>query len=990
MRRACILVFLAWGVQAASPLALPPPAAGQQSVSRDAHILDSLAFEENRGQLDRRVQFVLRAPDYTAFFLKDRVTIGFRAADGRISTVAMRLCRASGRVRLAGLDTLPVRTSYFLGTNAAKWVRGVPHFARLRYRNVYRDVDLVFRWEAGKIEYDWVVAPGGDPAAIRVGFDRDAQVLREETGDLVVRKDGFIWRHRKPVAYQEDEGRPVPVKASFRILAARRWAGVHVSGYNRTRTLILDPAVRFSIVFGGHGANRTVGGFQDSGNAVAYNPALNFVYVAGTAVSLNFPRGNFRFQVQNGGSDAFVASGGINGNGTLAGLDVFFLGGSLNDAATGVAFDLQGNVYLAGYTQSTDFPLVNAARTAPGGGFVAKFASDFSALVYSTYVSSSPVPLAIAVDPGGSAYITGAADPKLFTASPQAFQASASGFQPAFALKLDPAGKLTYATFLGTGDGGGDMGYGIAVDDASSAYIAGFAGSPSFPTTPGVLQPACTGNHCAGAFVTKLNAAGSALVYSTFLGGGSGAVAHAIALDAAGDAYVAGGASTPFPGSPWQTGFPTTSGAFEQTTQALSAGFVAKLNPTGTALVYSTLLAGPQSGLFDPGSGANAIALDTAGGVYVTGWTQQADFPLVNPIQAALGSAQTCSGSQGMGGELCGDAFVSKLSPNGSALEWSTYLGGSDYDAGNGIAAAAGDVFVTGVTVSYDFPGYAGYTGCIYPPSSGCAGYPVIPGSVFLVHLSESADAAALMGPGVTSAASFATGVTPGGLATIFGAGFTAVQGVQTAACCPLPTELGGVSVAFGEGLEPVPLLALTSQQINLVVPWSTQAGADPDYVPVTVYVNGVPSLPVMAAFSQYQPALYAANAGYAAAQHGADYSPVTVANPAQPGEVIVLYADGLGPVQPGVADAEPAPSNPPPATVVNPVVAIGGVQAEVLFSGLAPGFVSLYQLNVRVPSGVPAGDQEVVVSIFEAAGLAYASPAIKLAVGQGSQAHKN
>lgn len=974
---------------------LPAAAVAGSAIATDARALPSLAFEANRGQLDRRVQFVLRAPDYTAFFLEDRVTIGFRAEDGSASTVSMKLRGANRRAALEGVDEIAIRAGYLRGRDAARWVRNVPHYAKLCYRDIYPGVDLVFRREADRLEYDWVVAPGGDPSAIRVRFDSDASVVTDPGGDLVVSRKGFTWRHRKPSAYQNTGRARAPVSVAFRIFAGRE-GGFDVSGYDRTRSLVIDPVIVFSIVFGGHGANRTVNGFGDAGNAVAYNPALSSVYVAGTAVSMNFPQGDSKYQVHNEGSDAFVACFAIKADGTTASLSVYFLGGSLNDAATGVTFDPLGNVYVAGYTFSTDFPLVNAMQSTPGGGFVAKFTSDFSSLVYSTYVGSLRLggpgsqPLAVAADTSGNAYVTGEADPALFTATPGAFQTTAAaGSYPAFVLKLGPSGKTSYATFLGNTDV--EWGAAVAVDASSNAYVAGFTSS-GFPTTPGVIQPACTANipsGCTGAFVAKLNSAGTALLYSTFLGGGSGASANALAVDTAGNAYVAGSTLTPNPVLPGLINFPTTPGSFQQTTQEGAAAFISKLNPTGTALVYSTLVAGPgPPPAYEGGiSSVNGIAIDAAGAAYLTGFTQQPDFPLSDPIQAVIGSEQLCaegaSPSPVGAGVVCGDAFVAKLSPDGSALEWSTYLGGSDWDSGSGIAASGGDVYVTGTTVSYDFPGYPSYTTCIYPQTfSGCAGYPVIPGSVFLAHLNESANAAGLSGPGVTSAASFATGVTPGALVTIFGTGFTNAPGVQTATCCPLPTELGGVSVDFYFGSGPAPLLAVSNEQINLVAPWEFEPGWDPSYTPVTVYVNGLPGLPVMAAFSPYQPALYTTGGTYAIAQHSSNYSLITSASPAQPGEVIILYANGLGPVQPAVAPGAAAPSNPPATTVVNPTVTIGGTLAEVSFSGLAPGFVSLYQLNVRVPQSTQPGNQAVVVSIYEGPGLAYTSPAAELLVG--------
>jgi hypothetical protein len=318
------------------------------------------------------------------------------------------------------------------------------------------------------------------------------------------------------------------VNVSFRTYPGRS-VGFSVPRYNRSETLVIDPQVVVSMLLGAHGTPGTVFPFSDAGNAIAYNPALNSVYVAGTAVSLNFPTGK-SFQLHNLGSDAFIASIPLNPLGSPAGpigiVTIYFLGGSLNDGATGVALDPSGNVYLSGYTFSTDFPVVNAMRNVPGGGFVAKFKSDFSTLTYSTYVGASleygtpnSDPLAIAVDSGGNAYVTGQADPSLFTATPGAFQTTApSGSYPAFALKLNPVGKLVYATFLGTGIN--ELGYAIAVDASSNAYIAGSAYPASdFPTTAGVV---CGGGSCGQAFVAKLNPAGTGLIYSTFVGASTG------------------------------------------------------------------------------------------------------------------------------------------------------------------------------------------------------------------------------------------------------------------------------------------------------------------------------------------------------------------------------------------------------------------------------------------------------------------------------------
>jgi hypothetical protein len=276
-----------------------------------------------------------------------------------------------------------------------------------------------------------------------------------------------------------------------------------------------------------------------------------------------------------------------------------------------------------------------------------------------------------------------------FPTTPGAFQTTfvgvyGTGF-PAFDVfvtKLSPSGSsLAYSTFLaGTSS---DVGNGIAVDGTGSAYAAGFTLSNDFPTTSGAFQTSRSGPR--DAFVAKLNASGSALDYSTLLGGSGPDESHGVATDGTGHAYVTGLAGS--------GNFPTTPGAYDPTVNLNSDAFVTKLNVSGSGLDYSTALGGSA---FEQGDG---IAVDTAGSAYVTGYTQSANFP-VTP-----GAPQTSFAG-------LRDAFVTKLNSSGSSLGYSTYLGGSEgepnnggYDEGRGIAVdGSGNASVAGFTSSSDFP----------------------------------------------------------------------------------------------------------------------------------------------------------------------------------------------------------------------------------------------------------------------------------------------
>ena len=357
-----------------------------------------------------------------------------------------------------------------------------------------------------------------------------------------------------------------------------------------------------------------------------------------------------------------------------------YLGGNGEDRGTGIAVDSAGNAYVTGATSSSNFPTVNPLQPAFEGvgydAFVAKINPMGSGLVYSTYFGGSGLDVAqgIAVDSAGNVYVTGITQSTDFpTMNP--LQASyGGGDQDAFVAKINAAGSaLVYSTYLG-GDGN-DLGYGIAVDSAGNAYVTGATSSTNFPTM-NPLQPAFGGGND-DAFVTKINESGSALVYSTYLGGSGSDVAQGVAVDSSGNAYITGGTSS--------TGFPTANPVQPAYGGGEDDAFVTKINPTGSALVYSTYLGGSGT---DESQG---VAVDGPGNAYVTGATSSNNFPTTNPLQPAFAGED--------------DAFVTKIDPTGSALIYSTYLGGSGTDESQGVAVdSSGNAYVTGSTNSANFP----------------------------------------------------------------------------------------------------------------------------------------------------------------------------------------------------------------------------------------------------------------------------------------------
>jgi hypothetical protein len=358
-----------------------------------------------------------------------------------------------------------------------------------------------------------------------------------------------------------------------------------------------------------------------------------------------------------------------------------YLGGSDYDRTFAIAVDGTGSAYVTGYTQSTNFPTLSPYQATYLGGqdvVVTKLTPSGNALVYSTYLggAGSDTGAGIAVDAAGSAYVTGWTSSTDFPTL-LAYQATRGGSYDAFVTKLAPAGNaLVYSTYLGGTSL--DQGWAIAVDGVGAAYVTGTTQSTNFPTLS-AYQATSHGGF--DAFVAKLSPAGTALVYSTYLGGSGDESGQGIGVDAAGSAYVAGWTSS--------TNFPTHS-AYQPANQGEDDVFVTKLTPAGSALVYSTYLGGSDM------DDAWGVAVDGAGSAYVTGVTASTNFPTLSAYQATL-----------QGGY---DAFVTKLSPAGTALVHSTYLGGSGDDYGEAIAVdAAGSAYVTGYTLSTNFPTQSPY-----------------------------------------------------------------------------------------------------------------------------------------------------------------------------------------------------------------------------------------------------------------------------------------
>lgn len=629
-----------------------------------------LAFEPNVGQADPGALYLARSQGANLAFTRSGVDLSVAQPAEEASQVRLLFLGANPSVSLNGGIALAGKSNYMLGHDSTEWYTDVPNYSEINYRDLYRGVNLNYTGHAGTLKGTYTIAPGADPSRILWRYDSATQVKVDEAGNLQIGlgKPDQRLVEQAPVAWQEINGKRVPVHVNYRV-GADGIIGFTVGNYDRAHTLVIDPVLSYSTYLGGTA--------DDIGYDIAVSPSGE-IYVTGFTQSLNFPTSNARQPSNAGGSDVFVTKFNSTGN-TL--LFSTYLGGNGHDEARGIALGFTGDAYITGKTASTNFPTTPGAYQPNFRGgievFVSRLSANGSALVYSTYLSGTgnEEGHAIALDYSNNIYVTGFTTSANFPTA-NAYQPAMRGVQDAFLSKFSSDGTtLVYSTYFGGSQGLGgnyDDGLGVAADAGNNAYVTGFTGSTDFPTV-NPIQATNRGNF--DAFAAKFNPIGGVL-YSTYLGGVSGDEGHGIALDLTGAAYIVGTTFSP--------DYPTAS-AYQPTNQGGGDAFITKINPAGSALALSTFLGG--SG-YDYGWG---IAVDSYHNVFVTGQTGSSNFPTANPVQASL-SGQA-------------DIYVSNLAGTGQAMIYSTYLGGDNYEHSFGIDVdEAGAAYVTGDTYSPNFP----------------------------------------------------------------------------------------------------------------------------------------------------------------------------------------------------------------------------------------------------------------------------------------------
>ncbi|HWF08773.1 MAG TPA: SBBP repeat-containing protein [Bryobacteraceae bacterium] len=630
-----------------------------QATTADALRVPS-AFVENHGQASGQVRYVGIGSQFRSWFgnrgvilQKDRtiVEISFAGgADGRITADRP----TSGTV------------NYLRGNDRGEWQSGLPMFGTLHYRGVWPGIEIRYEAENGGVKAEYEVAPGAEAGKIRLHLSASARI--EKTGALRLHGESGDFVEETPVLYQSIGGRRVAVDGGFKMLADNS-IGFWTGEYDHSQPLVIDPSIAFSGYFGGSS--------QDVITAMTLD-AQNNIIVTGYTSSTDLPATGGARPKYAGSVDVFVASFTPNG-GSLN--YCTYLGGSGRDQAAGIAVDASRNVYITGYTSSTNFPAVAAYQSHLSGtrdAFVAKLNAAGNALLYSTYFGGSGVDTAsaITVDSTGAAYIVGDTTSTNLPAT-GFMQPKLRGGQDAFMAKLAPAGNtLSFVTYLG--GSGTDHAAAVHLGGVGNIFIAGYTMSTDFPTLS-AYQPKSGGGQ--DGFLTKITSDGKTLKLSTYLGGYAGSAGapeeiNAIWTDGYNNIIVAGTTSSP--------NFPVTAGAYQTTFGGQTDGFITRFNVSGQ-LTQSTFLGGMLA------DGINAMAMDFHGNPYVTGFTSSLDFPVQRPLQ------NSNAGSM--------DAFVVKMNPALSTALFGTYLGGSGSDSGNAIAVdSETSMVVSGETSSADLP----------------------------------------------------------------------------------------------------------------------------------------------------------------------------------------------------------------------------------------------------------------------------------------------
>ncbi|HEU4479605.1 MAG TPA: SBBP repeat-containing protein, partial [Pyrinomonadaceae bacterium] len=623
-----------------------------------------LSFVVNRGQHEQPVKFISNGPGYRLFLTANEAVLTLRKpqADTKVregSVLRLKMIGANAAPQVKGHDELPGKVNYFIGNDPQKWQRNIPTYRKVYYKDVYPGIDVVYYGNQRELEYDFIVAPGANPKAIKFTVEGADQIRLDGTGNLLLNlKHGEVRLH-KPLIYQlTEQGSRREVKGDYVIKG--REIRFKVQAFDSGKPLVIDPVLSYSTFLGGADSEQAFGIAVDSQGSAYVTGSTDDDLFPGT-----FPTTAGAFKTTSQGGSAFVSK--LDPTGSTLVYSTYI---SSNSFGRSIAVDASGNAYVTGTTTANDFPIVNGLKSSINSqdAFVTKLNSSGSGLLFSTLLggTNEDSGSGIAVDGNGNIYVVGST---LSTNFPtiNAIQSNlgpGSGCYDGFVTKIDPsAPSYVFSTYLGAT--GCDHATAVALDTSADVYVTGSTDSLNFPTTANAFQGTKASTIFSDAYVTKLTTSG-VLVYSTYLGGATSDLSNGIAVDASGNAYVVGSTSS--------VNFPTLNPI--QATINGAEAFVTKLNSQGSGLVYSTFLGGTGA---DFGRG---IAVDSTGNAYVTGVTNSVEFPITagalrtrSPIYKSIDGANNWGNDNyGFAAEAVLDIVINPIQP------WILYAG-----TGNGV-----------------------------------------------------------------------------------------------------------------------------------------------------------------------------------------------------------------------------------------------------------------------------------------------------------------
>jgi hypothetical protein len=632
-------------------------------------------FIENKGQWTDEVLFKNQSAGNTTWITKSSIAFDYaqysEISENEFSVkgqvIKMEFLNSNLNIEFSGKNKLSTYHNYFIGNNQNTWKSKVALYEDALLTNIYEGIDLKFYWDEGTIRYDFIVGPKSNPEQIKLKFSGQDNISISKNNELCLTTRFGEIKHTKLLVYQMINGQKTAIKSAFVCLSDNTFK-FEIGDYDKSRELVIDPLI-YSTYIG------------TSDNDRAFEMALapdGKPIIVGLSWNSSYPTSSGAYQkTVKGNSDGILTK--MNDDCTAVIFSTFY-GGAQWEEPRGLDYDADGNIYIAGETISTDFPVTAMAYQKTAGGnsqadaFVLKFSPDGSQLIFSTYLGTAQADQAkdLKIDPSGFVFVIGEARSSAFPITANAVQKTYSGGPvDGFLTVFSPDGKdIVYSTFIGgTGD---DFPRKIQLD-GDFLYIVGHTRSTNFPVTANAYQKTIGGNR--DAFLIKYRGQGTEILFSTFIGGSLDDSGIGMCLDA--------NKNIIFTGNTFSTNYPVTNDAVQKTLAGEDDVMVTKFNPAGT-LMYSTFIGGKAS------DRANDIRSDASGNYYVTGMTKSNNYPTtLKALQKTYKSKE--------------DVFVTKLNPNNPSLLYSTYLSGNNEDWGRSIACYGNTVIVTGYTSSSDF-----------------------------------------------------------------------------------------------------------------------------------------------------------------------------------------------------------------------------------------------------------------------------------------------